>query len=85
MATMKTVKIEGRQYTLDREYLLFGANLSPYDEITIQGNKYLYQFVEYSRPKRVVLYTAPKREVDDMDYWMDRHIVGVFKAVTKRK
>lgn len=86
---MKSVTIKGKRYTVMERRMgldaLFDADLSPYDEITIQGADYLYQFIENKKPKLVVLYNATKREVYDMEEWMDKHIVGVFRPIIKRK
>lgn len=84
------VMFKGVEYRkLDRERAaieLLGGDLSPYGyAILTNGKRVIYQYIENNRPRLLVLYTPPKRDVADMDDWLDRHVIGVYHPVGKRK
>lgn len=90
------IKYEGKTYSnrsltkTQANNILFGAYISPWDFAIIKGNNVIAQTAEYGNAGYLVTYEIPKRksildDEDALEIWMDRHIIGVYKEITKRK
>lgn len=89
------IKYENKHYSnrsltkAQYDNVLFGADIDAWDFAIIKRKKVIAQTAKSGGSEYLITYEIPKRmsildDEDALEVWMDRHIIGVYKRISKR-